>query len=218
MRSISETVTCAKRLGLPAVALLVSVACSESIPTETDGLSMQADVTGRPAGVPVPIFKIPVWGNDELWQALSTHEPSNAGERSHAQWIVMGAVDDTDPHSPFFFGDHDHVMAVPKGNRGTFSAIWHLVFLVPADGATVGTDVLTRDPPPSDPDFVPLFDPGPLAYAADLDGDAMVEQGEELTSLTKVNRALSLGLVKIQDIWAEQFGSPFIFVCPIRPL
>lgn len=217
----------AKRFIALAVAFVVTIAvgCEEtSTVTETESLDGRDAVTsqGRPDDAPAPVFGVQVWGNDQEWEALAPKEPVPADEQSHAPWIVMGAVDADDPQAPFFFGDHDHVMSVPKDNRGTFSGVWHLVFVVPADGVDavegeIGTeaDLLVRDPPLPDGG---LFDPGPLAYAADLDGDGEVEPGEELTSLAKVEKAEELGLVEIEDQWANEFGEPFIFICPVRPL
>ncbi|HKK26598.1 MAG TPA: hypothetical protein VKB18_00805 [Gemmatimonadota bacterium] len=198
------------RLLVPVVlGLLLTIPACQQQPTGAAPLTPKASGTKRPSDVPVPLFEVNVWGEGELWQMLDAHEPSNADEASAAPFYVIAPVDASDPQSTLFFGAHDHVVPVPPANHGTYSDVWHLVFVVPASGTTTGSDIGDEADVLVRSTLV-----GDLAYAADLDGNGTVESDEVLTSDDRVDAAEERGLVTITDA----FFPDFVFICPVRPL
>lgn len=136
------------------------------------------------------------WGNDKEYILLVPKEPVPAAGPSQEELYVIGAVDVNKPQAPGhgnLIGPHDHVIPLPPHNGGEFSAIWHVVLILPGPNANVN-NIRTRhvNPPGID-----------LVYAADL-GSGIVD----LTSVQKLEKAGQLGLVTEVPI-------PVVFVCPV---
>lgn len=202
----------AAAFGTLVLGLAVALSGCDRSPTRPaagPSVDAAASQTGRPDGVPVPLFRVNVWGNDVEWQMLDSHEPSEAGDESYRPFYVIAPVDAASPQSTIFWGSHDHVVPVPPHSNGTYTAVWHLVFVLPADGATTGSDIGDEADV-----LVRSTNVGNLAYAADLDGDGTVESDEVFTSEARIDAAEDAGLVEVTD----SIFPDFIFICPVRPL
>lgn len=197
----------AAALGTLLLGLAVALSGCDRSPTPM--VAPAANQTGRPDDVPVPLFRVHVWGNGVEWQMLDSHEPSNAGNEAHRPFYVIAPVDAANPQQTIFWGPHDHVVPVPPHSQGTYTAVWHVVFVVPADGATAGSDIGDEADV-----LVRSTNVGNLAYAADLDGDGTVDSDEVFTSEARIDAAEEAGLVEVTDV----FFPDFIFICPVRPL
>ncbi|MFQ6012987.1 MAG: hypothetical protein ACE5LS_05030 [Thermoplasmata archaeon] len=142
------------------------------------------------------------WGDHDEWELLAPKFPVKAVHASHAPLYVIGAVTAATPQSMGHdsdIGPHDHVVAVPPRNRGSYSAIWHVFVVVLGPGAIPGVNVNFR--------LVDTFlGPAPLVFEADLGAGL-----HPLKTAGEVESAEGLGLVTFVDIG-------IVFVCPIRPM
>lgn len=161
-----------------------------------------------------PVINNETWGNEHLWEfSAPPNDVLDTGEASHAPFYVIGAVDPNDAHQPgpVFFGAHDHTIPVPPQNRGTYSAMWHIHLVEPADGAVAAGDVLVRDPGACSILCV-ANPPSQLVYAADLNDNGQIDlPGEYLDSDAEVEQAADMGLVDLRD-------TGIVFKCPVRDI
>lgn len=213
---------------LPLFAGTALVACRQlpeqpTQPEQQSSADQQAAASHSPnaASRSHGAFIRPAWGNDHLWEFISPKpfinpagklvfgSPSN--DASHKPFYVIGdPAGDDGAQAVAFFGPHDHVFAVPPGNKGTFNANWHINEVTPADGVDPSdvAYVEREQVYDADQDGNPLPDMVKLVYAADIDDDGDLE---DLTSLTKVEMAIAAGLVEI-------IPTPEVFICPVRDI
>ena len=135
-----------------------------------------------------------VWGSGEEWEMIFQHPIFDlpANEKAQRPFYIIAAIDADNPQSPGhdpIIGDHDHVVSVPPGNRGSFSAVWRVWAVLPGPNADPGVNVALRNVSPPDPSL-------PLLYSADVDGDGNLE---ELTSAALVEAAIAQGLAVLAD-------------------
>ena len=176
-----------------------------------------------PAGVPVEL----TWADDEVWEFLVVGRfpiPSNHQSHEPLYAIAPVAGGSHSPQAPAGadpgVGAHDHVIDPPDKTHGRFNANWHVYLVVPGPNAILGGPdanvlfgIFTVD---FDGDGVDdIVAPSP--YAADLDGDTVIEcapgagdLSECLTSVDKIWDAIAQGLALTFDTGIE-------FVCPVRP-
>ena len=131
------------------------------------------------------------WGNNQLYQTTVTRYFNAAAARARVPFYGIGPVDPDNPLDPTGPGcPHYHVIRVPQGNGGEFSANFEFFVVRPTDPAIASGRVAD-----SPCDLVG----GLIAAAADLDADAATPlQG--LTSVEKIEQAAALGLVAPVDI------------------
>ena len=136
------------------------------------------------------------WGNDQLYQTTVARYFNSGSANARVPYYGISPVDPAHPLDPGGGGvcAHDHVVAVPQGNHGTFSANFEFFLVVPDDKALASGRV---DSLPCD--LAAFGVTIPLASAADLDNDSTT-QLQPLTSVEKVQTAASEGLVTLMDI------------------
>jgi hypothetical protein len=141
-----------------------------------------------------------VWGNDQLYRILGTKIPVPGAPAAQEPFYIIGTVGVTQAT----YGPFDHVIPIPAGSGGTFSAIWHIYWLEAGPNATaanVGTRFATT------PFGLTAGQNADFVYAADLAGNGILVP---LTSLEKVEEAIVLGL-------AIPVESGIVFTCPVVP-
>ncbi len=153
------------------------------------------------AGGPPP--REGAWQNDQQYIMITPNVPIPLPANASAQeeLYVIAPINASNPQSSGHpgIGPHDHVISVPPGNHGTFSAVWRAILIVPGPNAT-GTNVLVRNVTPPGVDLV---------YAADLNSDGTVElPAEQLTSEEKIMQAEQMGLI-------AEVPTPVVFVCAV---
>ena len=151
------------------------------------GLSALAISVGSASANP-PVSEL-AWGNDEVYVTTfaTAFRPTPASPTARHSFYIIAPVDPGHPQEEAGNGSgcsHDHVVPVPAGNHGTFSAVADYDLLVPVlASARVATRHCTFYGSEVD-----------LAWAADLDGNPATDL-QPLTSIAKVELAVAEGLV-----------------------
>lgn len=208
-----------KLLTVALVAGTALVACDRlpQQPADTQEMEVRASQGAEKGGMQVEH----AWGNDHLWRFLipktvdarlinsegvmAFGHPSNEASLTPYYQIGPAAGDDGPQHyHPDHGHAHDHVIHIPRANKGSFTANCNLRGVFTLEDGEELDGVAT-----SGPSFdLPKVGTVHQVHAADIDGDGDLE---DLTSVEKVKKAADLEPVII-------LKSSVVFTCPVKDI
>ena len=141
-----------------------------------------------------------MWGNNVEWQMIAPPASvGNAANQAQEPLYVIAPQDLSNPqatanndHLPGVA--HDHVISVPPGNQGTFSAVWH-VYVVGCKPAAILAGFCTPYP-----ETFPNGKVVPLARFIN---------GGNIESESVIDSALANGYIFLID-------TGIVFLCPVQ--
>jgi hypothetical protein len=147
-----------------------------------------------------------VWGNNVEWQMLAPPGPGTSNSWAIEPLYIV-APQTANPQSTADNNHipgvaHDHVLAPPPGNGGTYNPNWEVYLVLctpPAIVAGTCNPVFSTFPGPGGPGTGPTL---PLAYHVN---------GQPLTSDAAIDSALASGLVVLHDTGIH-------FICIVQAL
>ena len=141
-----------------------------------------------------------MWGNGTLWQMMAPPGGvANASQGAQEPLYIIAPQDLSNPQAPANNDHlpgvaHDHVISVPPGNHGRYSAVWH-VYVVGCTSPAVLAGICTS--------YSETFPNGHVVPLARL------INGGNIESESVIDSALANGYIFLID-------TGVVFLCPVQ--